>query len=80
MTLPTINNFNGQKLNNILIQQKFNNFIGRGSNYYTGKEKDNYAKGFNCKIKPSSLRSGHQNSQSYNTVQWAESKNTPAMA
>ena len=35
---------------NILIQQKFNKFIGKGANYYTGKEKNNYAKGFNCKI------------------------------
>jgi hypothetical protein len=38
------------ELNNIIIQQKFNNFIAKGSNYFIGKEKDNYAKGFNCKI------------------------------
>jgi hypothetical protein len=30
-----------------LIQQEFN-FIGKESDYYTGKEKDIYSKGFNC--------------------------------
>ena len=37
----------GLELKDILIQQEFN-FIGKGSNYYTGKEKDIYSKGLNC--------------------------------
>ena len=49
LIISTDNNWkrSGLELKDILIQQEFN-FIGKGSNYYTGKEKDIYSKGLNC--------------------------------
>jgi hypothetical protein len=37
------------KLKDILIQKEFN-FIGKGSNYYTGMEKDTYSNGVNSEL------------------------------
>ena len=37
----------GLELKDILIQQEFN-FIGKGSNYFTGKQNNIYSKGLNC--------------------------------